>query len=420
MPLVLRAVGSHKSPLAWVCVLGGGAGRVMGGARGCARSPPCWPGPPGHRGVGLPHLLVPRPLPESPAASAPFGSRRQERPPQSLGPRDRGPPCFPWPGCLPRGERVGSPWAGGPGGRAPPAYSLTAGGERGCGRGDSTAGGPGGFERSPGRASVGRRGVPRGPCPDAVWGADRPSRANPPELRGTRVPVPCPRRPHPPPPDGSGARVVGCSWSQALPSRGGPSAVGGLPWLLPALRGCPGRPFLRGQEGTPPMCGRPRGVETDGVGGGGRRWAGEVGRCPSARLEGRAGERVRDDPPDSRPARARRVSEETSARGCREPREGRRPPAAPSRGPREVGGRGCVPAGTGAVGPRPTWPVPGRVAGGRVCLRGRSAPAGGDGAPSAASPSSPLPPDGASALGAWVSHGSRVCVSNRVSFSRGS
>lgn len=195
-------------------------------------------------------------------------------------------------------------------------------------------------ERSPARGIHGhcrhsRRGRLReqwGRCTDAVWDTDRQPRAKPPEIGGPRVTLPWRRRGRRTVRTVRTVRAADDSGSQALPWRGGASRLGDLPWLLPAAPRVL-RPLLCGQEGIPRVGGRPRRVET-GVssrGGGGGAWQGRTGRrsggvgggaanCLPVRLQGRAGESVREDPLDSRLVRVRLVSEETSARARAHPR----------------------------------------------------------------------------------------------------
>ena len=108
-------------------------------------------------------------------------------------------------------------------------------------------------------------------------------------------------------------RALDCSWSQALPSRGGASPLGGPAWLLVALRGFSGLCFVLWRE----SLGRVAILAHENwgfqPGGAGVLWrgGGVDSNCLPASLEGRpAGESVRDDPLDVSPARAERESEE--------------------------------------------------------------------------------------------------------------
>ena len=124
------------------------------------------------------------------------------------------------------------------------------------------------------RSRRGRRGIPWGPCPDSAWRVDREPKADPPEQGGTCVtslgaaptPTPTPT-----------IQVVDCSWSQALPSRGGASPALAV-FRGSCLRSGVLRPLLCGQEGIPRVGGRPGRMETGALRPAGAGVAG-VGYC---------------------------------------------------------------------------------------------------------------------------------------------
>ena len=220
----------------------------------------------------------------------------------------------------------------------------------------------------------GRHGGPVGPrgapCPDCAWRADRqPNAADPPppgtlpSLGASPTVRPC-------------GRLTALGARSFLPGaahpRWGSSRGSGL-----RLRGCSGLPFV-GRRGSLQRVAGP-GECRPAVSAGRRRGAAElgvpVGNRRSARLEGRAGESVRDDDPWDLAGGPGQALVRGVARGRGQPERGAGCSSSLHLGPgRRAGRQAGVRARTAATGPRPTWPVPGRPWGDVSPLRGRWAP----------------------------------------------